>query len=374
MLLNAYVKETGDSAVLRKSVRYFDGGAGGVYDHARRGVRFLQDVAKSPRGIPLMGNQDWNDAFDRTGSRGRGESVWLGMGLCVALKELEELATRSGDAATARDCGKRYEKMKSILNRHAWDGSWYLYAFNDFGRPVGSRKNREGRIHLNAQTWAVLAGLPDEERLGKILAVIDKELDGPCGPLLFRPPYRRYDDTIGRITAFAPGAKENASMFCHAAAFKIHADLRLGRGNEAYATLKKILPASPGRDIETYKAEPYVFPEYVNGPGHPSPGEGAFTWLTGSVDWVFMALTEGILGVRPEYDGLRIRPCLPAAWREAGMRRVFRGAVYDIRVHNRAASSGGGVSIFVDGEKVPSGLIRPHGDGKTHKVEVSVNS
>jgi len=372
MLLISYIKETGDFKILKKKVNYFDGGSATLYEHAKKATEFLQDVDRSKRGLPLMGTQDWNDAFDRTGIGGKGESIWLGMGLCVALKNLEELSLFLGDKALAKDCQSRYEKMKALLNKYAWDGDWYRYAFNDLGVALGSKKNKEGRIQLNAQTWAIIAGLPDEPRLKKILKVIDHDLNTPYGPALFTPPYTKYDHNIGRITAFAPGTKENAAIFCHGGAFKAYADCALGRGDEAYDTIKKMLPASSDKDIDLYKTEPYVFPEYIVGPGNARYGEGAFSWLTGSVDWFFITITHNLLGVKPDFAGLRIDPCLPRAWKNIKINRSFRGANYEVRINNSSQVCKGVKSIRVDGKLIESNLIPPHSDGKNHLVEVEM--
>lgn len=372
MLLIAYVKETGDLKLLEKRVPYHDGGMATIYEHAKKATKFLQDIAKSKRGIPLMGTQDWNDAFDRTGIGGKGESVWLGMGLCVALRNLEELAFRIGDKNTALDCQKRYKKMKEIINRYAWDGDWYRYAFNDYGKPIGSKKNQEGKIQLNAQTWAIIAGIPEEKKLAKILKVIDQDLDTPYGPVLFTPPYTKYDKTIGRITAFAPGTKENAAIFCHGGAFKIYADLQIGRADEAYETLKKILPSASNKDIELYKTEPYVFAEYLIGPGNPCYGEGAFSWLTGSVDWIFVSVIEGLLGIKPDYDGLRVDPCLPSSWEKVEVTRYFRDSVYEITILNPDHVTKGIRRIVLDKNPLDSNLVPPFKDGRVHLVEVTM--
>ena len=235
--------------------------------------------------------------------------------------------------------------------------------------PLGSSKNKEGKIQLNAQTWAILAGLPDEKQLKSILAVIDKDLDTEYGPALFTPPYTKYNGEIGRITAFAPGTKENAAIFCHAGAFKAAADFHLGRADQAYETIMKLLPQSLSRDIDVYKAEPYCFSEYIIGPGSTRFGEGAFTWLTGSVDWVFKGVCEWMLGVQPEFDGLRIDPCLPHHWKKCGMVRPFRGAIYDIEILNPEGSTKGLKKLTVDGKVMPSNMIAAHGDSRTHKVK-----
>ncbi|MDP3979869.1 MAG: hypothetical protein Q8Q33_00490 [Chlamydiota bacterium] len=368
-LLLAYIKETGEFDLLKKKVPFADGTSASLYEHARRATVFLQDMAKSPRGLPLMGTQDWNDAFDRTGIAGKGESVWLGMGLCVALKNMVELANFIGDTKTAQDSEKRYEAMKRIINKIAWDGHYYCYAFNDYGEPIGSKKNKEGTIQLNSQTWAILAGLPDKARLKKILKVIDKDLATPYGPALFKPQYTKYNDRIGRITAFAPGTKENAALFCHGGTFKMASDLMLGRAEEAYQSYKEVLPCF-GKDVEIMKTEPYVYPEYYIGLGNNRFGEGAFSWLTGSADWAFVCVTQGILGIRPEFKGLAIDPQIPSKWKQFSVRRKFRGAVYEIQVKNPKGLNRGVKELRLDGKRIEGNCLPDQHDKRKHIVEV----
>ena len=370
LLVSAYVKETGDTKILEKDIPYYDGGSDTLYQHVRKAMHFLQDRAKSERGLPLMGTQDWNDAFDRTGIGGKGESVWLGMGLCVGLKLLEELAEFIGDSDTVKECRTRYEAMKSLINQYAWAGDRYVYAFNDKGEPIGSPVNEEGSCQLNSQTWAVLAGIPDEEQQKKVLHQIDETLKTPYGPVLFSPPYTKYNGDIGRITAFAPGTKENAAIFIHGGAFKIVMDYFIGRAEDAYKTMLELLPNAKDKDIELYKTEPYVFPEYVIGPGNPRYGEGSFTWLTGSADWFFVAVTQYMLGARPTFKGLVIDPCIPASWGTARITRRFRGTRYEIRIRNPNKVSHGVREIKVDGAKIDGNLLPEFHDHGVHIVDV----
>lgn len=370
MLLIRYIKETGDIKILDKKIKYYDGGSDTLYMHAVQATRFLQDIAKSKRGLPLMGTQDWNDAYDRVGIGGKGESVWLGMGLCFALKNLEELATYTGDQKLAQECVKRFKKESDIINKIAWDGNWYCYGYNDYGEPIGSKKNEEGSIPLNSQTWAIIAGVTKGERLKRVLKTIDKDLATPYGPALFKPAYTKYNSRIGRITAFAPGTKENGALFCHGGAFKIYADLLLHRGNNAYETFTQILPNAANKDIETYKTEPYVFAEYLIGQGNVNYGEGAWTWLTGTADWTLFSASEGVLGFYPEFDGFRIDPCIPKKWKKAKITRNFRGATYEVEISNPQGVEYGVKELLVDGEKVSKSLIKPHQDGKVHKIKV----
>lgn len=370
LLVTAYVKETGDTKILEREIPYYDGGSDTLYRHVCKAMQFLQDRAKSERGLPLMGTQDWNDAFDRTGIGGKGESVWLGMGLCFGLRLLKELAVHIGDQETIRECDARYEAMKALINRYAWAGDRYIYAFNDKGEPIGSPVNAEGSCQLNSQTWAVFADIPDAEQRPKVLHQIDRTLDTPYGPALFTPPYTVYNGDIGRITAFAPGTKENAAIFIHGGTFKIMMDYMIGRADEAYRTIRQILPNAPDKNINLYKTEPYVFPEYVIGPGNPRYGEGAFSWLTGSADWFFMAVSEHMLGVRPTFKGLSIDPCLPTGWQKARIVRRHRGTRYDIRIANPDGVNRGIREIRVDGRVLEGNILPEFHDHSVHVIDV----
>jgi len=372
ILVNAYIKETGDAPLLDKRIPYYDGGSDTLYMHVCKAVQFLQDRAKSKRGLPLMGTQDWNDAFDRTGIGGKGESVWLAMGLCVGLKQLAEMAAYIGDTERIEECHQRYDAMKELINKYAWAGDRYVYAYNDKGEPIGSPVNEEGSCQLNALTWALLAEIPDEEQKKKILAHIDTTLDTPYGPTLFTPPYTKYNPDIGRITAFAPGTKENASVFIHGGTFKAMMDYKLGRGDEAYRTLRQIMPNAPDKDIDIYKTEPYVFPEYVIGPGNPRYGEGAFTWLTGSADWFMVVVMEYLLGIRPTFDGLMIDPCIPDHWKSMRILRRFRGTRYDIRIENPDGVKRGIKQILVDDEPLRGEVLPSFNDRRAHIVDVTM--
>ncbi len=367
----SYVKETGDVHFLKEVVPFHDGGEATVYEHVVRAIRHLY-ATRGEHGLPLIGKADWNDAYDHVGYKNKGESVWLGMAFCRACLHIEELAHFIGDAATAREMREKYEELKKVVNNTGWDGSWYLAAFNDEGYKIGSSENREGKVPLNSQTWAILSHVVTPERLPKILDKIDNYLDTQYGPALFLPSYTHFNPGIGRVTAFAEGTKENAAVFSHACAFKVVADCTIKRNEEAYDTFKKLFPMSEAKsDHEKYKAEPYVWAEYVVGPGSKDRfGEGAFTWNTGTTPWMFIAATEWILGVRREFKGLLVDPCIPKQWKECFVRRPFRNAVYEITIKNQKGKGKKVSKMTVDGKVLDGVIIPPHGDGKVHKVEV----
>lgn len=367
----SYIKETGDVKFLDKQIEFHDGGKATVYEHALRAVRYIYSK-RGQHGLPLIGHADWNDAYDAVGIKGKGESVWLGMALCRAASQMQELAEFIGDKKVAQEMKQIYEELYDIINKIGWDGSWYLAAFNDEGRKIGSNANEEGKVPLNSQTWAILSGVVTKERLPKILDRIDNYLDTEYGPALFLPSYTSYNPGIGRVTAFAEGTKENAAVFSHACAFKIVSDCAIKRGDRAYDTFKKLCPMSAAKqDHDRYKVEPYVWAEYTIGPGSRYRfGEGAFTWNTGTTPWMFTAATEWMLGARRELNGLLIDPCLPQGWKECFIRRPFRGAVYEITIKNPEGIESGIDRIMLDGEEIQTNLIKPHRDGKVHKIEV----
>lgn len=368
----SYVKETGDTDFLKKEYAFHDGDKATVLEHIVRAVRYLYSQ-RGEHGLPYIKRADWNDAYDSIGLKGKGESVWLAMALCRACRQIESLAKFINDEKIASEMKEKYDNLVEIINKEGWDGEWYLAAFNDDGMKIGSLKSEEGKVCLNSQTWALLGEVvKDEIRKKKILDKIDNYLDTPYGPALTLPSYTRYNSGIGRVTAFAPGTKENAAVFSHACAFKIVADCFIGRGDKAYETFSKLCPMSEAKnDHNKYKVEPYVWAEYVIGPGSKEHfGEGAFTWNTGTAPWMFQAATEWILGARRHFDGLLIDPCIPKKWKSCSIRRPFRGDVYMIKIENQGGVETGVKEIYVDGNKIHGKIIKPVGDGKEHAVKV----
>ena len=367
----SYIKETGDVDFLKKEYRFCDGDKASVYEHILRAVRYLYG-RRGSHGLPHILKADWNDAYDHVGLQGRGESVWLAMALCRACKQVGELAGFIGDGKVAKEMQEKYDELKEIINKEGWDGNWYIAAYNDDGMKIGSNVNKEGKVPLNSQTWAILSDVVPKERLKKILEKIDKYLDTPYGPALFLPSYTFFNPGIGRVTAFAEGTKENAAVFSHACAFKIVADCHIKRGDEAYDTYRKLLPMNGVKqDHSKYKVEPYVWAEYIIGPGSKYKfGEGAFTWNTGTAPWMYIAATEWILGARRELDGLLIDPCIPHQWKKCWIRRPFRGVTYEITIRNPKGVQAGVEKIIVDGKEQESNIIKPHRDNKVHQVEV----
>jgi cellobiose phosphorylase len=387
--VSAHIKETGNKKILFEVFPYIkDGwiekatkrdmhwkkgavkdGEGTLFEHLEKNLNFtFTDVGK--RGLPLIGHADWNDGIDAAGKELKGESVWLAMALVRSYKLLSELADFVGHKNKAQSFRDRASLMAQRINEYCWDGNWYLRGFTDFDTVYGSAKNKEGKIFANTQSWAVMSGIASKERQKKLFKAVDKYLDGKHGTPLFYPAYSNYNPTLGRITMFSEGTKENAAVFCHAGTFKIVADCMAGRGNKAYESIKKIMPNSQN-EMDIYKTEPYVYAEYLIGPEHPyNYGEGAFTWITGTAAWTFLAATEYLLGVHREFTGLLINPAIPSRWKRYTATRLFRGDVYKIIVKNPKGVQSGVKRIKVDGIEQKHNIVRPRKDKKTHIVEV----
>lgn len=363
------VKETGDFSILELPISWQDGGEATVREHVRAAAeRLLAD--KGRNGLIRIYFADWNDALNIT-TDPEAESVMLSHQFCLALKELAVLMEKAGDAAYAEKLKKEYEILKASINEHAWDGGWYMRALSE-KENIGSKDSEGSRIYLNAQTWAVLADVAEGERLPAVLKAVDG-MEHDFGFPLNLPPYPKYSPHVGRMSGMLPGLFENGGVYCHATGFKILMDCKAGRGSKAAETLKKIMPDSEKNPSMRSGAEPYVFTNcYATHPGYY--GKSYQSWTTGTSAWAMMGLYEGILGVKGDYDGLRIDPCFPKEWERGEMTRQFRGADYHIVIENPEHIEKGIPEIYVDGAVCGSPVLPDFRDGKRHEVRVILHA
>lgn len=338
-VLSRYVKETGDLGFLDKVVPFFDKGSGTMREHARAAIE--QVLARpSPRGIPTMIEGDWNDGLSCIGFDRPAESIWLGEFLYGVLTEWSEVLASVKDKTAQSDL-KRYaaraQELKKAINKYAWDGQWYIRA-TYAGGVLGSKKCRIGRIWLNSQTWALMYGIAPEDRRKAILKSLERHLYREYGPLLFYPAFEKPDPRIGHLSQYAPGLRENGGLYTHAGCWAIIAEALAGTPERAYRVFSSFNPVLRGQDPDFYCAEPYVTPGNVDGPQSPNFGRGGWTWYSGSAAWMYRALTDYLLGVRPTMNGLMVDPAVPGTWKEYSVTREFRGATYEIVVRNRRTS------------------------------------
>lgn len=361
------VRETGDFALLREHVSWQDGGRATVLSHVKAAVnRLLAD--KGRNGLVRIYFADWNDALNIT-TDPEAESVMLSCQFCLALKELEGLMRAYGDEEYAETLAAEYEALKNSINENAWDGGWYMRALSRTEN-IGAKDSSGSKIYLNAQVWAVLAGVADETRLPLVLQAVDG-MEHDFGFPLNMPPYTEYSPDVGRMSGMLPGLFENGGVYCHATGFKMLMDCAVGRGSKAAETLKKIMPDSEKNPSMQSGAEPYVFTNcYATHPGYY--GKSYQSWTTGTSAWCLMGLYEGIMGVKSDYDGLRIEPCFPAEWGGAELTRQFRGARYHVVIKNPQHIKNAVAKITVDGAPVAGTVLPDFGDGLRHEVEVTL--
>lgn len=349
----AYLKETGDVDFLKDVVPYLDQGQATVLDHMLRGVRHLSEDLGS-HGLVLAHEGDWNDSLNWMGRAGKGESVWTSMALFYSLNILAELAREVlHDVSLADEMTQRAARIQAAIEKHGWDGDWYLAGYSDLGNPVGSARNTEGRIYLNSQTWAVMTGLAQGDRRRACLKAIDGILESDHGSLTLWPPYSGSDLNVGRVTMLLPGMYENGTPYCHGTAFKIVADLTAGRADQALASYLKVMPDNAGHPSTVSGCEPYAFTNQYLGPTNGRAGDSISGWITGTAGWMFRAVVEYFCGIQPGYRGLVIAPCLPSTWKEVSVRRHLRGKVYDVAIRR----TDGGYDITVNGAPYRGGVL-----------------
>ncbi len=364
--VTAVIKETGDFSLLERDVPFYKSDRiGTVLDHCFQGLEYLTENL-GEHGLCLWGGGDWCDTIDGAGLEGCGESVWLTEATIYSanlLADLLEQLNRTDESETYR--AKACE-LKEKLRSQAWDKDRFICGFNDDGLKLGAHESADANLFLNMQTWAVLSGTAENGT--ELMDLIERELATPAGYILCKPACQQKNPRIGMFSYMTPGTCENASVYCHGNAFKIVADCKLGRHEEAYTTLKKILPGNPcnpGSGVE-----PYAVTNQYLGPENPHrAGDANGTWITGTAGWIYRAVTEHLLGLQPEYDGLHLRPCLPEAWPEVKIRRIYRDNIYNI-VLTRSDTP----SLTVNGEETKGGPLPMGPAGTEHHVLLNCGS
>lgn len=353
------VKETGDFAILAENVPFLDSDERAtVEEHVFRALDYLYQH-RGAHGICLTGDGDWNDALEGISKDGDAESVWLTIALYDATKIMRELYEAAGMFERAAILAERAANIKEIVNDVAWDGEWDVYGFTGSGKPIGSKTNKEGKIHLNSQSWAVFSGLADEERAKIAMNSVKLHLETPLGPALMNPPYVEEGAEVGRIANLEPGTFENGSVYQHAVTFHIFANLADAHMDpeKAVATFANLLPTNPDNFDCRRTSEPYCTGNYYCGPTHSRFGQNFFTWFTGNASWLLRAGFDEILGVKADFDGLRISPRVPSDWNAFSVRRLFRNCVYDIKFSSTSPDEA--MRILVDGKEIDGNLIPP---------------
>jgi len=382
----AYLKETADLGILDEPVAY-DGAPGSetpLYEHLQRAVGYTLERL-GPHGLPLIGRADWNDclnlncfsetpgeSFQTTENRSGevAESVFIAGLFVLAATELAEIAARRGLGDDAKSFRAAAARMDAAVCEHGWDGDWFRRAYDHFGNPVGSAQNDEGRIFIEPQGMCPLAGIGlDDGKAERALESVAEHLSTPHGLVLLQPAFSAYRLELGEIGSYPPGYKENASVFCHTNPWVVIAETRVGNGNRAFEHYLRINPSAREEQSDVHRCEPYVYAQMIAGKDAPTPGEAKNSWLTGTAAWALVSVTQWILGIRAEHDGLRIEPCLPSDWTGFTATRRFRGATYRIAVRRTSERRGDGVQLLLDGRPLDGTVVPAAAAGTTVSVE-----
>ncbi len=372
--VSAYLKETGDFSILDEQCTFDsnENDKAPLLDHLRRSFDYTTGRL-GPHFLPLIGRADWNDclnlncfsehpgeSFQVTGpSEGPvAESVFIaGMYVKYGI-EFADILTHIGNSSESAEVMDKVEKMREAVLGAGWDGEWFRRAYDAFGCPVGSKVCEEGRIFVEPQGMCVMAGIGKETgEAEKALRSVEKYLESEYGVMVLQPAYTKYRVELGEITSYPPGYKENAGIFCHCNPWIVISEAMLGHGDRAFDVYRKTNPVFLEGISEIHRTEPYAYCQMVAGKDAATHGEGKNGWLTGAAAWSFASVSQYILGIRPELEGLRIDPCLPAEIKTFSCVRRFRGSTYRITVENKAGGHKGVSAVTVDGK--PCGDLIP---------------
>ena len=366
---SAYLKETGDIDFLSEKVKFIDGEPASMYEHLKKAIDFVLSE-KGPQGFVLMRFADWNDCLNLGVDNKIAETTWVPQLLYMEIQEFLTIAKFLDKADDCEKYGKTADQLKDNFNKKAWDGKWYIRGIDKYGESVGSAKCKEGgNIDLLPQAWAVMSGIAEGAKAKLCMDMLKKYLDTEYGIMLMSPPYKEFDEKLGAVTTFAPGLKENGGIFCHSNPWAMIAETVLGRGETAFKYYKTILPTTKNRIADIHQTECYIYSQFITGKHNLNFGRARNSWLTGTAAWNLVAITQYILGIRPDYNGLIVDPCIPKIWKGFKVRRVFRKSVYDIDVRNPKNVNKGIKSLKVDGVRVEGNTIPAFNDKKIHKVE-----
>jgi len=350
----AYVKETGNIEFYDMVLPYADKGQDAVLGHMRQAIQFNLDRS-GKHGLPCGLAADWNDCL-RFGHDG--ETIFVALQLRLALKvyiEVSEMLTKSAEVAWAKPL---LEKLDDNLQKYAWDGEWFMRGYRVDGMKFGSKENKEGKIYLNPQAWAIMSGAATKEQAELAMKNVKEHLSTEYGIALCNPPYTfGVDINIVRSALFNKSMKENGAIFTHTQGWAVIAETMLGNGNQAYEYWRSYMPAAYNTRAEIRQIEPYVYNQSTHGKYSPRFGNSRLPWLSGSATWSFFAATQHILGIQPEYNGLSIDPCIPSNWKQFKATRRFRGKDFNILVKNENGNQKGVWKITMNGEEIKGNFI-----------------
>ena len=366
-----YIKETGDADFLKTQVPFDNDekNTATLFEHLRRSFRYITSHL-GPHSLPLIGRADWNDCLNLncfstnpndsfqtcTNKDGKNaESVMIAEMFVFVAPDYASMCRLMEDEKEAEFAEAESKKMEEKICTAGWDGEWFLRAYDDSGKKVGSKECDDGKIFIETQGFGSMARIGSEKGFPeKALDSVKKYLDTKYGIVILSPAYKDYHVELGEVSSYPPGYKENGGIFCHNNPWVIIGETLNGRADDAFEHYKKIAPSYVEEFSEIHKTEPYVYSQMIAGKEARNFGQAKNSWLTGTAAWNFVALSRYICGVRPEYEGLHIEPRLPGHIKKAEITRKFNGTKFIIEVENR--NNNGKVLLSCDENGILDGL------------------
>jgi len=339
------VRESGNTAFFEEIIPFADQDSASVWDHMKASLDFsYRQVGKN--GVTKGLRADWNDCLNLGG----GESAMVAFLLIWATNHFLDAAAALGRQEDLARYTALRDGMAQICRERLWDGRWFLRGLTADGSPIGSHRAREGKVHLESNTWAVISGAATPQQGRSCMDAVDEWLYTPYGLMLNAPSFVTLDDSVGFVTRVYPGVKENGAIFSHPNPWAWVAECLLGRGGRAMKFYDALLPENQNDRMEIRQAEPYSYCQFIMGRDHTAFGRARHPFMTGSSGWAYYAATRYMLGIRPGFRELVIDPCIPAEWDGFEVTRRWRGALYRIRVSNPSHVEKGIRRLRLDGQ------------------------
>ena len=348
-----YVAESGNLSFLDEVIPYANKGEDTVYDHLKRAIGFSL-AHMGPHGMPAGLHADWNDCL-RLGKNG--ESTFVAFQFCYAMKILRLFAAHKQDDAYIRFLDEQLEKEETLLRETCWDTDRFIRGYTESGQVIGQRTDREASMWLNPQSWAVISGLADKKQGETAMESVFEKLNTPYGAILMDPPYQMEAFEGALMVIFNAGVKENAGIFSQSQGWLVLAEALLGHGNRAFTYWEENAPSMQNDMAEIRIMEPYCYGQFTEGKASPNAGRSHVHWLTGTASTMMVGSVEGILGMRPDLDGLRITPSIPSGWDGLQIDKVFRGRKLHIRIENPDHKESGFASMTLNGKEMEEAYV-----------------
>ena len=348
-----YIAETGNKAFIDEVIPYANKDEGTVYDHLKRAINFSMErlgVHHMPAGL----HADWNDCL-RLGKKG--ESSFVALQLYYAMTVIRAFAKEKEDNEYLAYLDGVQKELGDTIQKYCWEEDRFIRGFKEDGQVIGSKKDPEANMWLNPQSWSVISGLATKEQAEKALESVHRELNTEYGCRLMAPSYVDHAFNGALAILFNKSTKENGGIFSQPQGWIILAESLMGHGNRAYQYFTECSPASQNDNADVRVLEPYVHGQFTESVDSPFEGRSHVHWLTGTASTVMVGCVEGILGMRPDFDGLLLSPSIPATWDEVKITKMFRGKKLNITVQNLNGAEGGYRECYLNGTKLSSNYI-----------------